>query len=61
MIAVGRDILRIARIEAVQEYLGERFVRRILTPPSGPGTGRVGLVPASCRSRCRANFAILAP
>lgn len=33
MIAVGTDILRIARIEAVQERLGERFVQRILTPP----------------------------
>lgn len=33
MIAVGTDILRIDRIEAVQERLGERFVRRILTPP----------------------------
>lgn len=33
MIAVGTDILRIARIEDVEERLGERFVRRILTPP----------------------------
>ncbi len=32
MIAVGTDILRIARIEDVHERLGERFVRRILTP-----------------------------
>lgn len=30
---MGTDILRIARIEAVQERLGERFVQRILTPP----------------------------
>ncbi|MFC1578830.1 holo-ACP synthase [Pseudomonadota bacterium] len=32
MIAVGTDILRVGRIEAVEERLGERFVRRILTP-----------------------------
>ena len=30
---MGTDILRISRIEEVQERLGERFVRRILTPP----------------------------
>jgi holo-[acyl-carrier protein] synthase len=33
MIAIGTDILRIARIEEVVERLGERFVARILTPP----------------------------
>jgi holo-[acyl-carrier protein] synthase len=32
MIAVGTDILRIARVEAVLARLGERFVQRILTP-----------------------------
>ncbi len=32
MIAVGTDILRIARIEETLERLGERFVQRILTP-----------------------------
>ncbi|MBA6412533.1 holo-ACP synthase [Parahaliea sp. F7430] len=31
MIAVGTDILEIARIEAVVERLGDRFVARILT------------------------------
>ena len=31
MIAVGTDILRIERIEAVLTRLGDRFVRRILT------------------------------
>lgn len=32
MIALGTDILEIQRISAVVERLGERFVRRILTP-----------------------------
>ncbi len=32
MIALGTDILEIERIAAVVERLGERFVRRILTP-----------------------------
>tara|TARA_R110002110_G_scaffold406421_1_gene626337 strand:- start:150187 stop:150561 length:375 start_codon:yes stop_codon:yes gene_type:complete len=32
LIAVGTDILKIERIEAVVERLGDRFVRRILTP-----------------------------
>ncbi len=32
MIAIGTDILEIARLEAVVERLGERFVTRILTP-----------------------------
>lgn len=32
MIAVGTDILRIARVEEVVGRLGERFVQRILTP-----------------------------
>lgn len=32
MIALGTDILEIARIEAVVGRLGERFVERILTP-----------------------------
>ena len=32
MIAIGTDILRIARIEEVVERLGDRFVCRILTP-----------------------------
>ena len=32
MIAVGTDILRVARIEEVVGRLGERFVQRILTP-----------------------------
>ncbi|MDP4651667.1 MAG: holo-ACP synthase [Haliea sp.] len=32
MIALGTDILEIQRIAAVVERLGERFVRRILTP-----------------------------
>ncbi|MCB1854676.1 MAG: holo-ACP synthase [Pseudomonadales bacterium] len=32
MIAVGTDILRVGRIEAVLERLGDRFVERILTP-----------------------------
>ncbi|PLW83162.1 holo-ACP synthase [Kineobactrum sediminis] len=31
MIALGTDILEVARIEAVLERLGDRFVRRILT------------------------------
>jgi holo-[acyl-carrier protein] synthase len=31
MIAVGTDILRVARIEAVVERQGRRFVQRILT------------------------------
>ena len=33
MIAVGTDILQVARIEATVERLGERFVARILTGP----------------------------
>lgn len=33
MIAVGTDILRVARVEDVVTRLGERFVQRILTPP----------------------------
>ena len=33
MIAIGTDILRIARVEEVVERLGNRFVSRILTPP----------------------------
>jgi len=32
VIAIGTDILRIGRIEAVVERLGDRFVARILTP-----------------------------
>ena len=32
MIGIGTDILQLARIEAVLERQGERFVRRILTP-----------------------------
>lgn len=32
MIAIGTDILRIARIDAVVARLGDRFVARILTP-----------------------------
>ncbi len=32
MIAVGTDILMVARIEDVVARLGDRFVRRILTP-----------------------------
>jgi holo-[acyl-carrier protein] synthase len=32
LITVGTDILRIARIEEVVGRLGDRFVRRILTP-----------------------------
>ena len=32
MIAIGTDILRIARIDEVVERLGDRFVGRILTP-----------------------------
>ncbi len=32
MIAVGTDILRVDRIDEVVARLGERFVRRILTP-----------------------------
>lgn len=32
MIAVGTDILEVARMEAVLARQGERFVRRILTP-----------------------------
>lgn len=32
MIAIGTDILRIARVEEVVERLGDRFVARILTP-----------------------------
>ena len=32
MIAVGTDILRIARIDEVVDRLGERFIARILTP-----------------------------
>lgn len=32
MIAVGTDILRIARVEETVERLGEPFVQRILTP-----------------------------
>ncbi len=32
MIAIGTDILEIARLEAVVGRLGERFVQRILTP-----------------------------
>ena len=32
MIAIGTDILRIARVEEVLERLGDRFVRRILSP-----------------------------
>jgi holo-[acyl-carrier protein] synthase len=32
MIAVGTDILKIARIDEVLDRLGERFVQRILTP-----------------------------
>ncbi len=31
-IAVGTDILRISRVEAVEKRQGEAFVRRILTP-----------------------------
>lgn len=33
MIAVGTDILKMARIDDVVERLGERFVKRILAPP----------------------------
>ena len=32
MIAIGTDILRIARVEEVVARLGDRFVTRILTP-----------------------------
>lgn len=32
MIAVGTDILRVERIDDVLSRLGDRFVRRILTP-----------------------------
>jgi holo-[acyl-carrier protein] synthase len=32
VIAIGTDILRIARVEEVVERLGDRFVARILTP-----------------------------
>jgi holo-[acyl-carrier protein] synthase len=32
MIAVGTDILRVERIDEVVQRLGDRFVRRILTP-----------------------------
>ncbi len=32
MIALGTDILEVARIEAVVARLGDKFVRRILTP-----------------------------
>jgi holo-[acyl-carrier protein] synthase len=32
VISVGTDILRVARIEATVDRLGERFVQRILTP-----------------------------
>ncbi len=32
VIAVGTDILRMARIDEVEGRLGERFVERILTP-----------------------------
>jgi holo-[acyl-carrier protein] synthase len=32
MIAIGTDILRIARVEEVVGRLGDRFVARILTP-----------------------------
>jgi holo-[acyl-carrier protein] synthase len=32
MIAVGTDILKIARVDEVVERLGQRFVERILTP-----------------------------
>ena len=32
MIAVGTDILKVSRIEAVDGRLGDKFVRRILTP-----------------------------
>lgn len=32
MIAIGTDILKIQRVDAVVERLGERFVQRILTP-----------------------------
>ena len=32
MIGVGTDILRIARVDDVVARLGDRFVRRILTP-----------------------------
>lgn len=32
MIALGTDILEIARVEAVVTRLGDKFVRRILTP-----------------------------
>ena len=32
MIAVGTDILKVSRIEAVVGRLGDKFVRRILTP-----------------------------
>jgi len=33
VIALGTDILEVARIAAVVERQGERFVQRILTPP----------------------------
>jgi len=33
VIAVGTDILKVSRIEAVVGRLGDKFVRRILTPP----------------------------
>jgi len=32
VIAIGTDILLVARVEAVVERLGDRFVARILTP-----------------------------
>ena len=32
MIGIGTDILRVARVEEVVERLGDRFVRRILSP-----------------------------
>lgn len=32
MIAIGTDILRVSRVEEVQQRLGDRFVQRILTP-----------------------------
>ncbi len=32
MIAIGTDILAISRVDDVQQRLGDKFVRRILTP-----------------------------
>ena len=32
MIAIGTDILKVDRVDAVVERLGDRFVQRILTP-----------------------------